>query len=203
MKPKPLGNLILVTGFFGAGKSTLAQAAIDRIDQLSYLTTVTTRPARPEEVEYGSREYDFVSQQEYSERMSGSEKWDHTFFSNHSYGADVEVANRKLREGRSLICCIAPDEDTIVQMSRLYAVKPIVIWIDTPLEVANDRLVKSGNKRRADRLDHKLQNDAHAVIIEQQANISFNPTRRIADDGAAFVELVERLLAKKASLRES
>ncbi len=43
------GELILVTGFYGAGKSTLARAALDAIDSLEYLQTVTTRPPRPEE----------------------------------------------------------------------------------------------------------------------------------------------------------
>jgi guanylate kinase len=43
------GELILVTGFYGAGKSTLARAALDALDSLEYLQTVTTRPPRPEE----------------------------------------------------------------------------------------------------------------------------------------------------------
>jgi len=43
------GGLILVTGFYGAGTSKLARAALDALDSLEYLQTVTTRPPRPEE----------------------------------------------------------------------------------------------------------------------------------------------------------
>ena len=43
------GELILVTGFYGAGKSTLARAALDASESLENLQTVTTRPPRPEE----------------------------------------------------------------------------------------------------------------------------------------------------------
>jgi guanylate kinase len=43
------GELILVTGLYGAGKSTLARAALDASESLEYLQTVTTRPPRPEE----------------------------------------------------------------------------------------------------------------------------------------------------------
>lgn len=55
------GNLILVTGFYGAGKSTLTRATLDALDNLEYLQTVTTRQPRAEEIEHGSIEYEFVS----------------------------------------------------------------------------------------------------------------------------------------------
>ena len=194
MKTEALGKLILVTGFFGGGKSSIAREVMDRVNDLTYLRTITTRPPRQEELDHGTDEYEFVSGREYYDQMSASNKWDHTLFSNHSYGADVELANKKLLAGHNLICCIAPDEDTITQMSELYLVKPIIIWIDTPLEVANDRLIKSGNERRAARPAHQLQNNFNAEKIKRLVQIIFKPTQNLNDDGVAFTKIVRQLL---------
>jgi hypothetical protein len=64
-----------------------------------------------------------------------------------NYGADVDGVNQKLARGIGSICCTAPDEDTLSQRSNLYAVSPVGVWVDTPLELANKRLLASGHER--------------------------------------------------------
>ena len=188
------GELIFVTGLYGAGKSTLVHAALDATDNLEYLKTTTTRPPRPEELEYGSIEYDFVSQQAYEKRRATSKRWDHTPVHEHSYGADIDSVNQKLAKGIGIICCTAPDTDTIDQMSQLYVAPSTLVWIDTPLEVANSRLRASGDADRIRRIDDSLQTEVNAAQVKQLASVVFEPVQDISLDTANFTQVVQQIL---------
>jgi guanylate kinase len=190
------GDLILATGFYGAGKSTLARTALDALDNLEYLQTITTRQPRQEEIEYGSIEYEFVSPEEYAARRAASRHWDHMHLQEHSYGADVDDVNQKLARGIGIICCTAPDKDVVSQMSNLYAASPVVVWIDTLLELANKRLLASGNERRIGRIHYTVQSEANAAKIKQLASIIFKPTNNPKVDETAFIGTVQSIMGK-------
>lgn len=182
------GKLILVTGYLGAGKTTLVKRALEQIDGLRYLTTVTTRLPRPEEIAGPSPEYEFVSPAAYARRRRQSKQWDHTEFGGNSYGADVDRVNSLLAGGSNIICHVAADQATIQQMSNLYTVQPTLIWIDTPLDVANRRLAQSGDDAR------HLRGQATASSVRHLAHLTFTPTQNLNNDTAAFTQLVKQVL---------
>jgi len=186
--------LIFVTGFYGAGKSTLVHAALAALGGLEYLKTTTTRPPRAEEVEFGSTEYDFVNPEEYVAMQVASNNWDHTEVHGYSYGADVAGINHKLKSGVSMICCIAPDPDVIDQMKYMYAAVPILVWIDTTLQVANNRLYASGDEKRIERIGHSLQSEAKAAEVKQLASVMFRPVDDLRVDEASFVRVIKEIM---------
>lgn len=191
------GKLICVTGFYGVGKSTIVQAALAVVDNLEYLKTTTTRPPRPEEIAHGSMEYNFVSPEEYAARRAASRNWDHTLLHDYSYGADVDGVNQKLSSGTGIICCIAPDLDTIDQMSHLYAVSPVLIWIHSSLQLANSRLRVIGDESRIQRTGHRLQSEANAAKVKQLASIVFEPVNDLRADKANFVGTIQKIMRKE------
>jgi guanylate kinase len=150
--------------------------------------------SKPEEIEHGSIEYEFVTPEEYTARRASSKPWDHMHLQEHNYGADVDGVNQKLARGIGIICCTAPDEDTISQMSNLYAVSPVVVWVDTPLELANKRLLASGNERRMGRVHHKLQSETNAAKIKQLASVVFEPVNDLRVDEANFVGTIQQIM---------
>ena len=160
-----VGRLILVTGYSGAGKSTLARTAAT-VPGVYLFKTTTTRPQRPLEA---MSEYEFVTPDEYAARRQASHQWDHTEFGGYSYGADVEAMNNAFSKGKHYICPAVPDPTVIEDMKQLYAAPVTVIWIDTPLSVANSRIADD-KQRAAPRCNSSLTSYLRQPAISRQTN---------------------------------
>jgi len=180
---KVYGTFILVTGLYGAGKTSLVSAALLSVEKLEYLKTTTTRLPRPEEIAHGSLEYDFVTRSEYEFRRRASQYWDHSEVGGYEYGADIDRINQKLAHGVSVICCVAPDMAVILEMRTLYATPPVLIWVDTPLAIANARLLASGDDSRAARVEHRLQSES---VVEPIGNLEI--------DQANFIKMLTQYM---------
>ncbi len=191
------GIFILITGFSGAGKTTLAKAALQTHPQWHYHTTVTTRPPRPDEIAHGTHEYEFVSEAEYTKRRTASHAWDHTEYGDHNYGADITAANHILQQGGVLLCSVAPDQQVIGQMRDLYATQPLVVWIDTPLPTANQRIAHSGDRKRAARQEEQSDGASEARAVRAAADAVFTPTGDLDKNEQTFSDLLQRLVDQK------
>ena len=154
------GNLFFVTGYFGSGKSTLVKAVLEEIPSLMYLKTFTTRLPRNDESE--SFEYTFVSRDEYEYLRDSNKVQDHTLVGDNYYGTDASLCNNLLAAGENVICCVIPSAEAIEEMASWYDIEPIVIWIDTPLYLANERLLNLEDKSRTARVDNPLQSQENA-----------------------------------------
>jgi guanylate kinase len=188
------GKLILIGGFSGAGKTTLARAALEQFPSLRYLTTYTTRPMREHEKAQGSFEYTFVDDAEYS-RLRSANDWDHGEYAGYSYGANITEAKAYLQQGGSYVCCIVPDIETIKRQHEIFGSETVLIWVDTPLEVANQRLLADPDESRRKRQQNPLQKSAIADEIKQIADYVFVPSEAIEDTIASFTVLLHQVLS--------
>lgn len=176
------GKLLFISGLSGSGKTTLIGAALRVVPGLSYLHTVTTRP--PREGEQKSFEYDFVSREAYQQLRQRSKQWDHTAYKGNWYGADVAAARELLGRGQHVICSVAPDDQVIHNMARLYGVPPLTIWVDTPTQVARERIAH--DVERSGRNEDANARSGFVRIFLPQGNLERDKT--------AFIELIEELL---------
>ena len=114
---------------------------------------------------------------------------------NYHYGNDVEAIDKELESGKNLILCIAPRVAMVNRLFAMYSAKPILIWIDTDLETANDRLVKNG---RPERVSHPTQNDPEVSEVKKMANSIFVPNlvteNNLEINKSNFINLVRGLL---------
>ncbi|HYE23524.1 MAG TPA: guanylate kinase [Candidatus Paceibacterota bacterium] len=92
------GKLILVIGPMGSGKSTLMRHAIERFPELRTPYSYTTRPRRPDPVE--NEHYQFVSREEFEEKIRNNEFLEWAKFSDNYYGTLKEYVLEGIEEGK-------------------------------------------------------------------------------------------------------
>ncbi len=90
---KKNGNLIVISGPSGVGKSTLVQRAMAELPDLRFSVSCTTR--NPREGEIDGVSYYFLSDEEFSRKLENNEFLEHAGVYKHRYGTlKSEVVNR-------------------------------------------------------------------------------------------------------------
>ena len=176
------GKLIFVSGLTGAGKTTLVGKALANVNDLEVLLTYVTRPPRAGEEE--SYEYVFVSDEEYELAKSKSTNWDETVFNSIKYGSDAEAYIRDLKSGTNVIVAVTPSLDDISSMTKIYGLKPVTVWIDTPREICEARV--KGDTKRASRIEDET--------VKEYFNILFTPSNNLIEDSTSFIKLIESII---------
>lgn len=187
------GKVILLAGYSGAGKSTLERAAIENIASLQCLKNTTTRAERAE----GSNgwDYEFVNQNEYSRRRRASPNWNHIEYAGYSYGIDIDAMHRLLAAGTHIIGSVIPDLTLINRLRHSFTTPTYLIWLGTPLEVANVRIAQDGHDRQK-RINEHSQTLKQAEAVKSASDYVFPPRQEINEDTEAFLKLVNKILSQ-------
>lgn len=126
----------------GAGKSTLANEAVKRLENdynISQTITYTTR--LPREGEVNSKDYHFVSVENFKQKQKDGFFLETTEYRGCFYGSPISILN-DLELGKSFI--IVTNIEGVKNISKLTK-KPVLIWITTPtIEELKRRLLKRG-----------------------------------------------------------
>jgi guanylate kinase len=91
----------VITGPSGAGKGTLIKRLVDRVPELEVAVSATTRPQRPAEED--GREYWFLAENEFVERIESGAFLEHVQFVGARYGTLASEIDRIGSEGRVCI----------------------------------------------------------------------------------------------------
>ena len=90
--------VFVITGPSGAGKGTLIQALVERLPELTVAVSATTRAQRPGEV--NGREYWFLDEAEFVERIEQEGFLEHVRYAGGRYGTLASELDRIAEEGR-------------------------------------------------------------------------------------------------------
>ena len=82
------GILVVVSGFSGAGKGTLMKQLVRTYDTYALSVSMTTRAPRPGETD--GKEYFFVSQEAFEEKIRGNGLIEYARYCDHYYGTPRE-----------------------------------------------------------------------------------------------------------------
>ena len=94
------GLLVIISGPSGVGKSTICRSLVDRVGaELSI--SATTRAAGANEVE--GRDYFFLSEQKFKERLKKGEFLEHAEVFGHWYGTLAEPVKQALQTGQIVV----------------------------------------------------------------------------------------------------
>lgn len=183
-------KLILLAGYSGAGKTTLEQAALECIDNLQYLKNVTTRPQREKQDDYA---YEFVTKSVYERLRKNTVNWNHIDYAGYSYGIDIDTMRALLQRGVQIIGGVIPDIFLINRLRNSFAETSYLIWLDTPLSVANARISQTGGERSI-RISEPLQTSVQGENVKRISDYIFKPVGVLDQDKKRFVHLIQSLL---------
>ena len=100
------GLLMVVSAPSGAGKTSICREILQRFPKIRFSVSCTTRPPRPGEI--NGRDYEFISDEEFRERMVRGEfvEWVENY--GYLYGTSKKTMEAFLSQGYDLILDIEP-----------------------------------------------------------------------------------------------
>lgn len=93
--------MLVLSSPSGAGKSTIARALLEREDELFLSISMTTRPPRSGEEE--GRDYFFITEDEYNQKVQDDELLEHAQVFSNYYGTPKTLVERHLTAGEDVL----------------------------------------------------------------------------------------------------
>ena len=116
------GNLIVISGPSGVGKSTLVKQVREKLPDLQFSISCTTR--QPRTGEMGGREYFFLNENDFEQKVAAGEFLEYAGIFKHRYGTlKSEVLNRITR-GEEVLLDI--DVQGAMQIRQAAAADPVL-----------------------------------------------------------------------------
>ncbi len=101
MKVKRKGILFVISGPSGVGKGTILKSVLKEESNLIFSISATTRP--PREGEQDGKDYYFINNEEFKERLARNQFLEWAFVHNNYYGTLEEFIDHRIIEGIDVV----------------------------------------------------------------------------------------------------
>lgn len=140
------GSLYVVCGPSGAGKTSIIKGALEKLQNVVFSVSCTTRPKRPGEVD--GRDYFFISEEEFLNRVKNGEFLEWAKVHGHLYGTLKSFVEEHLSAGEDVLLDI--DVQGAISLKRK-GVEAVFIYVAPPsYEELKSRIAKRGTEKEAD-----------------------------------------------------
>ena len=154
------GNLIIISSPSGGGKGTLIKEVRAILPDLGYSCSHTTRPQRFGEEE--GREYFFISQDEFKQRIESGDFLEYATVHDNLYGTSLAESRKVFNTGKDLI--VEVDVQGALQiMDRVEEASVSIFILPPSFEVLRARLT-SRNTEDPEELRIRLKNSFAEVM---------------------------------------
>jgi guanylate kinase len=145
------GKLIVISGPSGAGKGTLIAGVLQASDRFAVAVSATTRPRRPGE-EHG-REYLFLDDREFQERVDRGDFVEHVSFAGGRYGTLYSEVERLLEAGKAVILELEIEGAFAI---RRRVPDAVLVFIDPPDFATLERRLRDRDTDSAGEIETRL-----------------------------------------------
>lgn len=138
------GKLVVVVAPSGSGKTTMARRLLADFPNLQFSVSATTRS--PREGEQHGREYFFLSDSQFDERVEAGEflEWE-TFYNGRRYGTLKPEVDRLLKKGYFILLDL--EVNGAINVKRIYGDRCLAVFICPPsIEILKGRLQQRGTE---------------------------------------------------------
>jgi guanylate kinase len=140
------GKIIAVSAPSGAGKSTILKAVLTAMPEIVFSISATTRPKR--EAETNGKEYFFISEEEFKEKIKNDEFIEWEKFYDYYYGTLKSFINDNVNSGKTVLLEI--DVLGALNVKKLYP-DAVSIYIEPPsIEELEARLLNRKTENKID-----------------------------------------------------
>lgn len=101
IKRKEKGDLIVISGPSGSGKGSVIKELLAKNENLYLSVSTTSRAKRTYET--NGLEYNFVSKEEFEEKINNGELLEYTLYNNNYYGTPKSEITNNIEKGKNVI----------------------------------------------------------------------------------------------------
>lgn len=185
---KEYKKIILVTAPSGAGKTSIVNYLLKKLPRLSFSVSATTR--KPRDTEKDGREYYFISEEEFKERIHQKEflEWEMVYEGKY-YGTLKSEIERIWDNGKVPVLDV--DVQGAIHVQQQYPVNTISIFIQAPsVDELKIRLQNRGTDSEASILarinkaayEMSFRDQFKYVVINEDFQAACSQTENIVDN---------------------
>lgn len=156
------GNLFIISAPSGAGKTSLVKALLKTGIDLRLSVSYTTRPPRPEEVE--GRDYHFLSQEAFEQRLKQGEFLESAEVYGNFYGTSQKWINEAIVSGHDILLEI---DSQGAQQVRCVFPEVVGIFVLPPSPEALEARLRQRGQDSLEAITRRL-----AAACEEMAHVS-------------------------------
>lgn len=136
------GKLAIISGFSGAGKSTVVRKLVETRD---YELSVSCTSRAPREGEIDGKDYYFISKEDFEDRIAQGDFLEHVKYLDNYYGTPLSFTKEKLAQGRNVILEI--DVQGGYQVKKLIPEAILIFVVAPTMKELKRRLTLRGTEK--------------------------------------------------------
>ena len=203
------GNLVIISGFSGAGKGTVVKGLMARYDCYALSVSATTRA--PREGEVNGREYFFKTREEFEEMIRQDALYEYAQYVSNYYGTTKAYVQEQLDAGKDVILEIEVQGALKVKEKNP---KALLLFVTPPSaeelkkrlqgrgteteEVINERMRRAADESELmDRYEYLVINDQLEKCVEEVHQLIQRERFRMEQNQDMVTKLQNELKAMK------